>query len=154
MACAQLRKAIHPTRRHAVRGRRINNARLLRRRQGVHHGDRLTGRIVMQTKNNQIGFLHQLALGGRVFAALGRNAQHLHRRHQGQSLPNLQASGSGFTINKNFGHRALHRSHLTRVSLPTGRPAVSLAKGFVQGTMIQLRFVCPQAICTVSVAVY
>ena len=65
----------------------------------------------MQTQNDQIGLRHQIALGGDVFAQLGRDAEHLDLRHGGEALTNLQPCGASFAVDKNF--KTAHREFVT-----------------------------------------
>ena len=100
---AELGKAVDPARRHAVRGGGVDDARPMTR-QGVDHGHRFTGRIVVQTQHHQIHLGHQGALGFGIFAFRRINAHHVHGGQQGQTLANLQTSGAGFAVDEYFGH--------------------------------------------------
>ena len=107
LARGQLGKAIDPARAHAVGGRGIDD--LGARATGaafelVDQGHGLAGGVVVQAQNDQVDTGQQLALGGRVFAPLGGDAHQFDGRHVLQPLPDLQAGGACFAVNKNQGH--------------------------------------------------
>ncbi|MNT63484.1 hypothetical protein D3C72_2013030 [compost metagenome] len=70
----------------------------------VHHGHGVARCIVVKTQHHQVDPRDQVAFGGRVFAQLGRNADQLDLRHGLQALADLQTRGTGFAIDKDFGH--------------------------------------------------
>ena len=72
--------------------------------QGVDHGDRLNGRVVVQAQNHQIDLRHQLAFGLGVLAPLGRDAQQFDARHRLKPFANLQAGGAGFAVDEDGCH--------------------------------------------------
>ena len=106
LARAQLRKAIHPARRRAVRGAGVNDLDGAARGffDVVHHGHRLARGVVVQAQDDQVHARDQLAFGSGVFAPLGGNADQLYGGHALQALTNLQPGGASFAIDKNFGH--------------------------------------------------
>ena len=73
--------------------------------QRVDHGHRFARCVIVQAQDHQIDLGHQIALGGRVFAQLGRDADQFNLRHGLQAFADLQAGGTGFTIDKNFRHK-------------------------------------------------
>ena len=89
-----------------MRGGGVDDARGLAgvAAQRIDHGDRSDSRIVMQTQNHHICLCHQCALGRIVFAQGRVYAQHLDARHGLQALAYLQASGTGFAVDKDFFH--------------------------------------------------
>jgi len=101
--------------------------------------------VVVQAEDHEVGLRHQFALGGRVLAPRRVDAEHLHRGHLGQPFADLQAGGAGLAINENLGHRtfsvgygAALRPMMYGAWCPGGpRRGVSLAQGFVHGSMIQ-----------------
>ena len=91
LAGAQLGKAKHPARRGAVGGAGVNHfdgaaSGLL---YVADHGHGVARGVVVQTQHHHIDLGYQGALGGGVFALLGRNADQLHLRHALQAFANL-----------------------------------------------------------------
>ena len=72
----------------------------------VNHCYGFNSGFVMQAQHHQVHPGQNLALGFRVFAPLGGDADHFDFRHLLQPFADLQAGGSCFAINEDFGHLA------------------------------------------------
>jgi len=99
----ELGETEHPARCDAVRCGRIDDLGLVAHHR-VDHGHRLARGVVVQAQNDQIHLGHEIAFGGRVLAAFGRDAHHLDGGHALQPLANLKSSGTGFAVDENLGH--------------------------------------------------
>jgi hypothetical protein len=73
-------------------------------RQLVDHRHRFARRVVVQAQNDQVDGGHDVALGGRVLAPRGVDADQLDAGQAVQPLANLQAGGAGFAVDENLCH--------------------------------------------------
>ena len=72
--------------------------------QGIDHGDRFSGRVVVQAENDHVYFAHQRAFGLGVFAEGRGYADDFDVGHLCQTFAYLESGGAGFAIDKDFGH--------------------------------------------------
>ncbi len=72
--------------------------------QGIDHGNRFFGRVIMQAQDHHVCLCNQCTFGLRVFAQSGVDADELNLRHGLQAFADLQTCGAGFAVNKDFFH--------------------------------------------------
>ncbi len=106
LAWRELGKPEHPIGRRAVGGGGVDDARRapLGERDLGDHGGRLAGRVVVQAEDHEVDAGHELALGGRVLAPLGRDAHELDLGHVREALADEQSGGAGLAVDEYFWH--------------------------------------------------
>ncbi|MNV79215.1 hypothetical protein D3C71_1727570 [compost metagenome] len=70
----------------------------------VHHGHGLARSVVVQAQDHQVHAGNQRALGGRILAQFGGNADQVDAGHSLQPFADLQTGGAGFAVNEHFEH--------------------------------------------------